>query len=445
MSSKRLFVLLTPLIISLSVSVILLWPGIFDNDSLNQWEQISTGTFSNNHPIIHTLLMYPFARAHWPAGFSILQSSAFLLTTIYVARVFRSHLNAIGITAIVITIALNPAIGISLATFWKDTLFAILLIVTGTILVDVYKKPDRVLHTYRFFFIAASIFFVASIRHNGIFAALVISAIIMFLHSNTAKYACIFALILCLLTPHILRASSVSPKHIPFINYSMLHILSGYAIANPKDVKLAEFIKPFLNEIEISEFNPEGSNWLVLNPSANHLLIRSQFSNLFWRFIYVFTHDPYAVSNLITEGARLGLYLNRNPKIGVYYYQLPSLHPAYPLAFSQSPQLEQYSSMLERNVSHNPSRLFWPPIALLAIILGSLLFTRKKRELLLFSTPSLVTYFTVLWVLPGQDYRYFLYLLYLAPFLLGLLISEGTSAINIALIHALKPLEERER
>jgi hypothetical protein len=116
-------------------------------DSINQWQQASSGKFNNAHPFLHTLIIFILQRIwNTPASLAILQILlSSVICSLFLNFFIKSKINKYVIFICFIFIISSPVIGIYNVTLWKDILYTqmILYLAYRWIIDYAYKVSNK--------------------------------------------------------------------------------------------------------------------------------------------------------------------------------------------------------------------------------------------------------------------------------------------------------------
>lgn len=409
-------------------TAIIYWPGIFDNDSLDQWYQVITGSFSNQHPIMHTALMAPFFLAGQPGWFLLAQLITLSLTILGVYYLLSPNKDRrVGLWVSVLVLVLNPATGILFASFWKDALYSLVAVAYGALLATVQHNN---VETKRIALYIILTILLGTLRHNGLVVLGIIAAILIFVPSKRLRWNTIAGFFICLLIPGIFTVFHIPAQRVSFETYTALHILTGYARAYPNDARVASFLKTYIPQAVMPIYNKEGANWLILNGDINHKNILNNKWVILRELFITTQQNPTEILSLFIQQANIGIRFVPTSDVGIYHYQLPSVHQEYPLTQQNTLIFEKISHMLDEGRQSRPVAYFWAPPTLLIIVFILIFINRNRQRLLVFILPTVLNYAVVLPVLPAQDYRYFLPVFFVFPIILGLTIDDVIARVK---------------
>lgn len=180
------------------LAVYLLWwlayyPGIMTPDSLDQWRQAISHSYSDAHPFTSSLVM-SFFRAIYdtPAWISLLQviimSGTIGLTLGYCVR---RGVSKYIVGTLLAGFALWPVFGIYTVTIWKDILFSIFIVIASILLFIIIADKQYRNQRWPLICLAVIAALIALWRHNGIIYLLLPFILLWFaapsIRSNTWK------------------------------------------------------------------------------------------------------------------------------------------------------------------------------------------------------------------------------------------------------------------
>lgn len=162
---------------TLSLWLFAFFPGIMTPDSIDQWQQASTLSFSNWHPYLSTLYLVPFkAIIDSPAIIALIH---ILWTSLLFAYAFdyflKQKVNLWVIGLLFLMLITSIPIGIYTITLWKDIPFALAFISLGFLIsrAALEKRFPNLIGLLLFLTI------IAFFRHNGAINLFVIPVIIV--------------------------------------------------------------------------------------------------------------------------------------------------------------------------------------------------------------------------------------------------------------------------
>ena len=149
------------------------YPGGFSADSINQYTQATTGNYNDWHPALHTLLFFnlPLAIFKTPQSIVACQIILFSAAVAYTTTTIYSIAKRKWGIVFFLVIVTNPIVFDELMFPWKDVGFAIVSLLTATIILKNYWEhiilKQQTTHVF-FIIILASLLTLATLfRHNG--------------------------------------------------------------------------------------------------------------------------------------------------------------------------------------------------------------------------------------------------------------------------------------
>lgn len=159
---------------AIKVSAVLLlvfYPGIMTNDSLDQWHQATLGRYADHHPAFHSMAIAA-VRLIWdnPAAVAALQALFLALSTGWLIASVRRATNASWTAARVgaWVCALNPIVAMISVTLWKDTPYSAAAVAIAAGMVGLFYRIGPDFRRPAVFAIATAVLVSLMIlRHNG--------------------------------------------------------------------------------------------------------------------------------------------------------------------------------------------------------------------------------------------------------------------------------------
>jgi hypothetical protein len=147
------------------------YPGIMTSDSIDQWNQMLTGSFNDHHPVFHTLTIWLLTRvALTPTTVAVAQ----ILFLGYVTAKWFEFFENIGLSRWIIWISLfiftlSPVNGTMVNTLWKDVPFSISVSAITLFLVKIVFSQGSWIQSWKskilFGLVSA---FILLFRHDGL-------------------------------------------------------------------------------------------------------------------------------------------------------------------------------------------------------------------------------------------------------------------------------------
>lgn len=224
--------------------LIVFWPGVMSNDSIDQWHMAGTTISSDWHPVFHTLLI-SLARKIWdtPGFVAMLQAGALGLSSGYLIAVTQRVTRTSSRLAHAASwgCALMPMIAFSSITLWKDIPYAASVVAITAGVTSVLFLGSPRLGRLRNFAAALAVLLVCILfRHNGPPIALAALLIVFVLSPANRKAAavlglCVFAIAMVLKGP-VTDSMGVKRSNVAFTLYShhiAAHLESGEHAPTP--------------------------------------------------------------------------------------------------------------------------------------------------------------------------------------------------------------------
>lgn len=393
-------------IISWTLYLSSVWPGVMSNDSLDQWNQMQTWDFNDWHPVFHTLTNWLITRL-WlsPSAIALFQILTLGLVVGWaLASLERLAVNRWILWTTSVSFAVSPGIGVLFNTLWKDIPYSTAILLMSVMLLNLVSRVEP--PSWRFFgrlgIVAAAI---ALYRHNGwpvAFATLIIAGVL--LRGYRLRFA--FSLTLCAIVYLSVRGPlytflQVSGPTQPGLLWPVMQVIGAHTVAGTPisrgDRELLERILPVGNAWP---YTCTIADPIAFNSKLNVTLASEQLMALVQMATRLSLSNPAV---LVTHIQCNGLFIGRvtQPQAPFDFYETLSVDvfsdPA--VAFTQSvsrpgpgvvmvpiqPLLPSiapaYYAIIRRSVSPDWSWLFWRPAFFSFLgIAGMIMLCRKQRD-----------------------------------------------------------------
>lgn len=158
------------MIVIWSLWLLVFWPGIMSNDSIDQWTQITTGKFVDIHPVFHTLFLWFLTRVYFsPATIAIVQ----ILILSLLSGGILYYFEKLGSPKIILWgisffMAVSPVNAEMVITLWKDIPYSTALLgLTFIFLIIVYSNGNWLYQNKNLLLLGITTLLVFLFRHNG--------------------------------------------------------------------------------------------------------------------------------------------------------------------------------------------------------------------------------------------------------------------------------------
>lgn len=235
LSVSKIIMLGIPLLVTCGLTLLVFWPGMLTNDSLNQWLEIVSGAYSDLNPLLHTLLLSALVRlVDSPASVAIFQTLVLCALLIYGLNL----LNRLGVrpgilAANALIFAIWPFNPLFVNTLWKDVLYSCALLALFIFLVEIALTEGKWLESkWHFLLLYLSAFLVAVFRLNGSPVALLTLAILPLIYKKYRK-GLLFGLLALTLTWWLVRGPlqsrfAKSEVSTSALNLTLLHHIAAH-------------------------------------------------------------------------------------------------------------------------------------------------------------------------------------------------------------------------
>lgn len=411
------------------VSMMLFWPGHFCNDVLDQINQIETHTFSNLHPVIHTLMLAPFFKIGQPMFYVGLLYGALISLGLGILWVFKTKLSPLSAYIFIFLTFYNPALLIIMTTYWKDVPFSLALVGSCVWLYHLVQHKNNHQKALPVILFSVLLFLVATLRHNGIISYAVLVLLAWVNDIKIKKQILVFSLGLFITWQILLRLLIPQVNPLDFSTFTALHYLSGYALTHPSAPQINSLVD-LLSTNQLSGYSSWNSNWLVLNNSINHQNVMTFKLQVYADLISIIIRDPIAVWEIFLERVGYAIFLLYDGR-PVYWMQFENLSDHYVRnPFGLDYPAREIRGWLFELVNSRVVPFFWSISALYLVMMFLFVANKNKLQLATLFFPILIQYPLILLTAPGPDYRYFFFMLLIGPFAIALLFNWLEKYIN---------------
>ena len=170
------------------------YPGSFPLDSIAQYEQAVSGSYSDWHPVWHTILFFtiPLKIFGKPAAIIILQNIYLALILGYMAVTITEIWNVKAAIMSIAYIVLNPYIGYVMLYPWKDVAFALGGLLCSIIAVKLVLKREETYKLWKLIALGILLSWTTIFRHNAILFTAPLIVVLAF-HVDKKTWLKIFA------------------------------------------------------------------------------------------------------------------------------------------------------------------------------------------------------------------------------------------------------------
>ena len=192
----QMFEFAVPSIIVWVLIILVYWPGLMSHDSVVQWAEIVSKSFTDYHPAFHTLFEFVISRFSGgnPAGVPIVQILALSVVAGWGITYFRE----LGLSkwlcwCCAVMFAILPVNFVLVNSLWKDIPYGISVLCLSVVFLKIYKTDGRWLYGNRAILVGLLLALIALFRHNGI-AVAALSGISLLIFIPTSKKPVLIAL-----------------------------------------------------------------------------------------------------------------------------------------------------------------------------------------------------------------------------------------------------------
>ncbi|NPV41402.1 MAG: hypothetical protein HPY72_08695 [Anaerolineae bacterium] len=179
-----------PLLASAILTLLIFWPGMLTNDSMNQWAEIVSGDYSDLNPLLHTLLLSGLVHlVHSPAIVALFQIVMLCLVLVYgLAFLNRQGVSLTTLIGLAFLFAFWPFNPLMVNTLWKDVLYSIALLALFIFILEIVFSDGKWLENkLHFLLLGLSAFSVMAFRLNGLPVAMISCGVLPLFYKKYRK------------------------------------------------------------------------------------------------------------------------------------------------------------------------------------------------------------------------------------------------------------------
>lgn len=184
---------------ALSFSLFIYYPGTFSPDSISQFNQSISNSYSDWHPLFHTLVFFklPTLLSKSHLACTLFQCLFITASLLYFCKFCRKYVLDYKKTIILlIFIVANPIFLKMATTMWKDIAFSFCLMLGTIVLIEIFFSDGKWINTkwHKILFSLIS-FGIIFFRHNGIGSFILMMILLIIFYKKQRKFYVIFTVI----------------------------------------------------------------------------------------------------------------------------------------------------------------------------------------------------------------------------------------------------------
>jgi len=408
--------------ISFSLWLVAFWPGIVNYDSLNIWNQVLNGHYTDWHPYVYTYLVRIMALFSLsPAPVAILQ---ILISSILGSYIFLKLYQKIEKKWIVwlafIGYITSVTIGLYNITLWTDIIFAQLIAYWGILLYSGIIDGKKIAHPVYLVFLGMLLFFTSTIRHNGIIFLLLIPFFFYMAKVMKLKTVAIFSLIAI---SFYLVSRTVVPHYFhikmthPLIEISQIQLIG--AVLSSNNIIYDETSNPPLNLIDKALSRPEltkGYKCRSIDPLVSKMnleiledpLYKREFNKIF--FPLIIHNFPQVLEDRVCMVSSAFLKPTGTPYQNDLEFENSEPEFPYNLGLKQGNRFPILRGIYLKVIHFQELFIMNPLLIPLLLFLFGLTFYKKNKPLFFYSLVIIIQVPFLILLLPSDSFRYFYFL-----------------------------------
>lgn len=420
--------------------IIAYYPGSFSVDSLEQYEQAITGAYNDWHPVWHTLIVFnlPLKLFGTPASIIICQSVYFSLVFGYAILVIHELAGMKATIIVSLIIMLNPYVGSILLFPWKDVAFAITALFCTIFIIRLMSSHSCKTKTLKVAIFGIVLGFATVFRHNAI---LYTAPLIIVLFVNVDKKTFFTALAVTLATVFIIKVPIYGALNVEQPDGRVsettglpMTIIGNVTKETPDlmDDEVSDFVYSVATEQQWQELYQRGSFNSIKHCGVNTSPVEEKgILGMLRLTMKCFKESPsasldafIALTSQVYGFERTG-HITAMPSIVVNDFDIQYEQNPGSIQTTLKTTLDSYISFVENSVFRYFKAYSFLLFALLLVFLSKLearsLESWKKTSIVF---PILMYDFGTMFLLSGDDARFFFITSLVIPILVVYLLSE---------------------
>lgn len=417
-------------------------PGIMTSDSIDQWNQVQSGVFSDIHSPLHTIIEWSISKI-WNSTIAIciFQIVFFAILWTIVCKKLRNNNKVIGIFEIIgtVLISIMPINYMYAVTLWKDVLYSY-IILELILLLYIGIKQDFKYTMIQNIFLGFTLICTMKLRHNGLIIGLILIPIILIeIWKNTKSKKKIIEFVSCFFVFFVIikvvlssftiveSATAMNKKWLSIYKVGILY--QNGAIDKEEDIEILNDIMPL--ELWDKYTWDYTMNGLVFSLDMDYNKVNKHKDELWDMMIKYSLKNPKIMFKH---------YLKLNSVI----WQLDEPKNAYTSIIQSTTYIKdgEQAHRSDRNYMKIANKvdklvndykiLFRPAIYMYASIIITILLViiTKKKKYFIILIPMLANALSLIPAMTGQDVRY-LYCNFLTFYFIVFSIFDVIRSMNI--------------
>jgi hypothetical protein len=393
------------------------YPGFGHTDTIDQWNQLKAGVYSNYHPAIHTFYLDLLSLDGTKPGLvTLIQIGGLTALLVYGTK----WLIGAGVpfwvaVGVAWAMGLSPAIPPTTLALWKDVPFGLFLLWAWIELLALSVEEGRQRQPWAWIRLGVALAGVWLFRANGLLTVAPLLIVLLLVYRrqwrNIAVVMGTTALVVAAVISPLYRILDVRESSIEPAEVFLADIAASF-VAHPstfdgEDLRLLETVAPY--EVWRSQYDCYDSNALLFHPDFDHGPVREEPGPYRALVLDVYRRDFAAVAGHRVCAANF-LYAPLQPEDS-YFHRPPYDFPPNDVGLRRVPISDRAFAVTDfywrwAEVDHRLWLTWRPAIVILPALAVIALFVFKRRALLVPSTLFLLHLANVAATSPVQEYRY---------------------------------------
>ncbi len=416
-----------------------IYPGCFENDSIDQYAQAITGNYNDWHPVWHTILAFtlPLKLTGVPASIILFQIFFFSLLFGYMALTFYVFAGPVFTWVVTILLLLCPFTFQILMYAYKDNAFSMAALASMLFSAQIYLTEGKWCRKpYRIVLLASMLACTTLFRHNGILLSLPL-LIALFPVMQRKKWlltTVMTVLIILLIRGPLYSHLGVRKPDKRILETTGLPLSIILSVSYKCPEKLDERVSLFVDDLMSvqpdwkSSYHMSGFNSVKSRGINNDAIERLGFFGIFQLMLNCFAKAPLQ-SFMSFVRVTIPVYGLEIP----FVVEMGISDNDFGINYQGIQTIQHVAEFYSDLISKTPVRILFSCIGTtILIMLAFMLFKtdfKRKEELKRFflCTPILVYDFATMLLLSGHDVRFFFASFLVCPVVVLLMGSSRTS------------------
>lgn len=419
------------------------WPGLLSPDSQDQWNQLLTWQFTNNHPVAHALTNWLVTR-FWLSPAAVAIGQIIAVSVLVGWGLMRMRQWGLPRWLAMVTcgiVALMPANGTMVVTLWKDIPFSVAVLLLTFYILEMIASEGRWLEKRAAWILLGVVAaLIALYRHNGpavAFPTIIALSFVFRTHWRQLVLSLLLAVGLWWgVTGPLYRALGVAPTPSFYKLFPVFQQIALHTNRHTPFTAEEKFLLERLHPLQDGAWPCDLYNvqTLLVDGRFNHALVPETQASVLKLYFRLFWRNPAVVLEYLRENANIVWSIRRVPERPCFYcaleiregraYCMGRTRFDLPVDVWSQPTVEIARPLpkgLVAAISDQWSWLMWRPALYLYLLLCGVLVAAVRSgngRYLCVAVPVVLQSASLTAFCPSPEFRY-----QWAPYLAGMLLT----------------------